>query len=631
MRPDSQSGIERHIEITYEFVPEVISGSSDSKRKMTDLSGRLTLGDSEFTGEFSETTMDISLKNVQVLEERVATITSDNKDQDEFYLKNEAISNTDEIYLDDPVLPNSRLRSGTDYVLERDPAAGKSVIKLKKSLPLGSTIIANYKYAPVMQDSTGKTGQAARMTGNFRFNEGTLSTEFMKKSNYFAPLNSYNDLENQRVKFDLKMAPKKKLMIGASYLGQMNSADFASRVEYDTQEWKGQMEYNIGKGTRAGYSFSRRTKEDNLEEKETETVETTHRIEAKYTPENRNKVSFTSHLETTNFDDETSKTSDFKVNKGGLLVQYDPEPNLKMSLRTDTNRVKYTTPGTEIGLTDFQINTTSNILDMTYLPHPDWAVMTKFDTQKVKDSRDDIGDTRVDTMNAALRARPANSNIKSFITSYTRQDRPNPYYGDTLTESTTSRLEYEYTCNWLLTPGFTYSKSSSNETSSTLNRTMSMRASFRQDAHKGWKGMLEYSYNRRITSRIEESDGLWSSDKNNQKKIFMSTNFIPSGRMEWKNSATYTQNSVDTGSGDESLNLTTGVDYRYSPSTDLNLSLKKDIASGTLPDHTRYMLESKTLLDEYFTLNMSLEKDQQDGGTRDYDGMIFNMRLNADF
>ncbi|HOX29014.1 MAG TPA: hypothetical protein PLQ76_07675, partial [bacterium] len=95
VRPESTQA--RYVLISYEIVPANVPGSRDVKRKVTDFTARVTLGPATLRAEVSSTDSDITLKTVQILEERVATVGAATTDG-VFPLQFEAIRGTEEVF-----------------------------------------------------------------------------------------------------------------------------------------------------------------------------------------------------------------------------------------------------------------------------------------------------------------------------------------------------------------------------------------------------------------------------------------------------------------------------------------------------------------------------------------------------
>ncbi|MFA6450393.1 MAG: hypothetical protein WCX65_13040 [bacterium] len=630
VRPEKLEG--RHCEVSYEIVPPNVDSGGSTKRTLTDLTGRVTIGPAVLRAELSETSSDMSLKTIQVLEERVATVGA--VTDGIFPLQFNAIRNTEEIYFNDTVSPNSRQIQSTDYLLEYDAAMDRTSVRFKKPIPQGTTILANYKYTSNPSSMTGgsnRTGKAGRLTADVKIPLGNLKAEFMRKSYFYSPPTQYNDLETDRTNLQVSFAPVKGLMVGASYLDQKHGADFISGITYGTNELKGQMEYNFGGGRRAGYSFTRRTRSDNLAPHTNDQTQNESRLEGRYPVGAGDKLAFDFHAETRGFTDATLRTSNYDVMKGGFGVSYNPAENLSLKLSADNNRIKSKAPDWVGAMGDFTTKTLSNVLDVAYRPDKVWTLSAKLDSQAIGDSRESVGGSRLDNMTASVIARPG-GRIKMFSTDFIKQNTPNPYYGNSLAEALTARLDYQLARDWLITPSFAYSDSSVAERNRSLSRNAGLRAQYRAQALKGWIASLQFNQNKRSNAQPASLDGSpWYSTKYNQNKIALSTRYIPSGRMEWKNNYIITKDRY-TGRLEQRNSITSSVSYIYSPSTTLAFTINRETAPAGTPGRIMYQIDSSTRLDQYFSLGASLKKEKQSGGSsQNYDGTLFNMSLNAEF
>jgi hypothetical protein len=631
-RPDAH--LDRHVVISYEIVPQRSSSSGDQTRSVADLTGRLTIGPAILRGEYAESSSDMTLKSVQVLEERVATVGTADVGLRVFYLRQNAISNTEEIYLNDTFSPGSRQRAGTDYVMEYDTAGDKTAIRFQKDIPAGTTIIASYKHAPSYTGADAQEGKAARATADVRLKNGSLSGEYMRKSWFFAPMNQYNDLESERLSLSAKYLFMKSIQTGLEYSSREHGRDFSGGGSYETREIRALAEHRGKRFRRIGYSFNLRTREDVKTSKYYEMDENraSHRLEALYVPNDADEVSILAHIEKSDFTDDTDRTSDYFVSKGGVDIKYDPEPNLKMKLSLNKNEVKYVAPDSLLSGTSstFKTITNSGLLDVVYIPDPLWVIMAKFDTQMLNDMRPGSENSRVDNMEAIAKMKPG-TKTESALVSFSRQKKPNPYYGDSLTEASTGRIDYRINCKWLLSPRVVYSKTLVEERSGSVNRDFGARAMYTPGGSSPWTATLEGYRNRRTSSRAGSSASSdWSSDTSNQDRTAFSTRYFPGGRLDWKTSATFIKTSGASG-GDTRSSYTTGATYAYSPSTSLRAEFNTEKAGPGSPERVRYLFESETLLDKHFTLSFSLKKDKQTGTTSAYDGTLFNLKLRSDF
>ncbi len=629
VRPESTEG--RHAEISYEIVPAVTLAGADSKRTISDLTGRLSVGRAVFRAEYSETESDATLKTIQVLDERVATVgaTSDGV----FPLQHDAIRNTEEIFFNDTVSPNSRRIQGADYVMEYDSALAETVLRFKNTIPVGTTIIANYKYAPELPEDPERKGKAGRITVETQIPRGNLQGEFMRKSCFYAPPTQYNDLETDRSSLGLKFTPFRRFSFAVNWLDQKHGTDFTNGVSIGTNELNGQTEYSFGRGRRIGFSFTRRSKSDNLDSHATDHNQNARRLESRYAVDSREKIVLDSHFENRDFTDATRRTSDFDVLKGGFGFTYPPSPKFNLKLSADNNRVKMKAPESIGSAGDFTLKTLSNVLQTNYQPDKVWSFSAKIDAQGINDSRESVGGARVDNMAATLIAKPA-GRIKLFVTDFTRQNTPNPYYGDSSTQTLTSKLDYGHSRDWVLTPSFAYSNSRILERSSSVSHNSGFRAQYRPAAIKGWIASIQFNNNRRTSSQAASSSSSstqWSSSKDTQNKVSFTTRFIPGARMEWKNIYIITKDRHAT-YGENRASLTSSVSYIYSPSTKLGFTFNNETAPENSPGRTAYQFDTSTKLDALFSFGMNLKKEKQTGPqTSQYDGTLINMSLNAEF
>jgi hypothetical protein len=339
-------------------------------------------------------------------------------------------------------------------------------------------------------------------------------------------------------------------------------------------------------------------------------------------------LSFDFHGETGDRTDSTLRTSNFKVAKGGFGVTYTPLQSLNFKLSTNSNKIRSNAPAAVGALGDFSVKTLSNVLDASYTPNPVWTFSAQFDTQGVRDSRESVGGMKFDKMTASAIARPKGS-FKLFSLDFNRQNVPNPYYGNSLTDASTLRADYAVSRDWLLTPGFSYSKSLVVDRSRNLSRNTGLRAQYRPGALKGWNVSVQLNHNQRVSAQPDAANA-WTSSNNDQDRFAVDTTYIPSGRINWKNSFTSTKELVSSSPARRN-SITSAVSYLYSPSTTLEFTFNNETAPDGSPGRTMFQLNSSTKLDRHFSLGASLKKEKQKGANQAYDGTLFNMTLNAEF
>ncbi len=612
----------QYVVISYEIVPEPESASGDSKRRLFDMTGGIRIGPHRINAEFAETTSDITLKTVQVLEERVATVGEDSGRV--FPLQFDAIPNTEAVYFNDTVLADSRQRAGVDYILEYDPSFEKYVLRFVDDVPVGTTIIASYKYIPLITTGVEKSGAAGRVTGDFLLPFGTLTTEYMKKSAYFSPLTSFNDLEHDRLAMDFKMSPKRNLFFNLKYRSQTYLADMHTGVEFDDNTLTTAVEYRFKPGARAALLFENNTYSDNRPVSLTNIEKKKIRTEIKYPFGKKNKVVTEFYFENRNQDDATDRTSDRDVTKAGLAVNYSPNRNFRLKLATDNSRAAFVAPpGVDPLLGNFSTRTLSNVLGLTYIPVPLWTITANLDTQSTRDSRNLSNNSSIRKISAAATSKQIGI-VEGISLSFNRTDRPNPIHGDTSTEAENLSVKVAVAKDWTVTPWLSRTKAGVEQKSRSESRTVGARAGYRSRAKRGWSGTAMLSANNGKTSTLgSTTDNTWSNSTSDQTRTELTTKYVPGERLEWRNAFTFTRSGSSTSRNSYSSN----VDYKYSTSTRISLLLNMEETTYT---RTKYQLRSDTRLDDHFSLGLSFKKENQ-SGANDYSGTLFNMALDIKF
>lgn len=612
----------RYVVISYEIVPETEPGGGESKRRMFDLTGAIRLGKHSLHAEYAQTSSDMTLKTVQVLEERVATVGQDSGNV--FPLQFDALPNTEAVYFNDTVAANSRQRAGVDYILEYDPSYDSYVLRFLEDVPAGTTIIASYKYIPIISAGEDKTGKAGRITGDFMLPFGTLKTEYMKKSAFFSPMTSYNDLERDRLVMDLKMAPKRNLFFNMKYQSQTYLGDALSGVMFDNNKLTAAAEYRFKPGARAAILFEKEDYSDNRNSALTDIAKSKIRTEFKYPFGKEKNILTEFHLEKRNQDDTTNRTSDQDVLKAGVGVNYAPDDRFRLKLQTDTSNVSIIAPpGVDPLFGNFSTRTLSNVIGVTYLPVPLWTITASIDNQSISDSRDSTKSSQVNKIRAAAASKKIGM-IDSVSFGFNKTDRPNPIHGDTSTEAANLNVILGVSEDWKVTPWLSRTKAGVEERNKSENFSAGLRAAYRKGSEKGWSGTASFSSTSGKNSTLSgTSQQTWSETKSDHTRMEFSTRYLPGERYEWRNAFVFTRSA----SGNPRDSYSSTLDYDYSPSTMLSLLLNIE---DTTYLRKKYQLRSQTRLDEHFSLGILFKREIQDGAN-DYAGSLFNMSLDIVF
>ena len=618
------------IEINYEIVPSNTPGTYDAKRTVWDANGRITLGDADLRAEYAETTSDIALKTIQVTEERVATVSSSTVLM--YYLDFPAILNTEAVYFNDTVSSSSRKRQGLDYIVEYD-LEGNAYLRFKKEIPVGTTIIASYKYNPGISSDKVRTGKAGRILADWKIYGGTVGFEYMLKSPYFSPLTSFGNEERERIGLNLKYSPGKKWDTELNYRSHDNISDMRSGSYFTTKETGAQFRYKYKPGSYIAYIHENMTYRNR--ESLTDLGRVRNRLEGRYSHREGNIFSSNYHIETRDTGDATGKTSDQKALKYGVELFYRPGDKLNLSLSTNSNALKFDAPQNIDGIVipdesgDFKTSTVSNVLDISYFPVPLWTLNARLDTQEISDNREIADSDSVHTIHTSVFSKPFGKFRRVYF-GFDRRDRPNPYFGDSRTETAGTKVAYEISKKWTATPSFTLTKSRIQAKSKSDSNNTGLLLDYRAGAANGWLGSIQYSIDNRKNVSSNQTNTGWSPSGNSQSRTTLTSRYISGQKYEWSNSFIYA-NGDDFSYGGR-MNLSSILDYRYSRKTVFNLSYNME-STGSAGDRTRIQVGSATEFGEYFTLGMSIKRERQAGfpAKRGYIGTLFNMTLDMKF
>ncbi|MCK5845523.1 MAG: hypothetical protein KAG97_12490, partial [Victivallales bacterium] len=421
---------------------------------------------------------------------------------------------------------------------------------------------------PLISTNVEKSGKAGRLLGDFRFRQGTISAEYMKKSPYFSPLTSYNDMEHDRLALNMKMSPKRNVFLALDYLSRTLDSDMTSGVKFATRKIGAAFEYRFKAGTRVGGLFETQSHRDNRATHLTDNDRNRYRVEGRYPLGKDEKILTEVHYERRNLDDATDRTSDQRVTKGGVSVSYSPDNKLNVKFSANNNRVFFSAPaGIDPELGSFSATTFSNVMGVTWRTSKLWTFSADVDTQKVSDTRNITGSQNLHRIRTALRSKQLNRYVKGVSLSFDRQDRPNPAWGGTRTEAANLRVNLDVNRDWSVTPGYTVTRAEVEERSKSVNNTANLRAVYRGKAEEGWSGTAQFSSNDSISSsRSAVSGSPWTNADSTRFKTDLTTNYKVPERYDWRNVLTLTRMGSG-GSGDtKRYSLTSKFNYNYSPS-----------------------------------------------------------------
>lgn len=611
--------------ISYKIVPPNEPIDTLAKRRVFDLYGKGSLGGVNLGLEYSDSKSDITLKSIQVTEERVATVATTT--QTIYPLQFDAISGTEEIYLNDALFSGSRLRPGVDYVLEYNANYAGMVMRLVKEIEIGNTIIANYKYAPVISGDEVKDGNAGRLLADYSFRNGKASMEYMLKSAYFSPLTAFNDLERQRFDFAAEMKPWRSFSFNFHYRNQQRRGDMSSGVIFRTGQFGLGMKYLFGDGSSIGYSMENIATTDNRAISLTDTSRWMHRLDGRYAPTGNKKILTDFYIESRDMSDSTGRTSDQSMLKAGVGASFNPDETLRLRMTASTNSAKYDAPvGIDPAYGDFDAGTFSSTFDATWLPDSIWSVNAGYDIQEKSASKNlYAGSDSVHTIRGGVISKPMGK-ITRISLNFDRKDRPNPEFGDSRAEAAAFKLAYALNKNWTLSPTLSLTKSSVQERSRSENMNSGLQVDYRQYEQLGWIGSAQYSSNSRDSARTNSALDTWVESSTNQDRLISSLKY-GAQRYIWKNALTINDISA---AKSRRASASTTFDYLYSERTKLALGYNLDSAPSASGRRSRLTFSSSTVMNENFTLGLTYKKEKR-GGARAYDGDLFNMTLDMEF
>jgi len=623
----------RTARISYEIAPETGSAITDStaERTVQSLFGDINLGAWKLSGEVAQSSSDLRLKTVPVLEELVGIVAS--ATQTEYLLQNEAQYNSVEIYFNDVSAPSARQNSGSDYLIEYDAATGRTRIRFKRDIPVGTTIIANYKYQPDAEYLKTRDGKAGRMVAEYKDGGASFRGELMKKSPMFAPITSYNDLENERVFATLGLADLYNFSLDIDYAHQLNYQNLSSARQTAFDRLKTRLGYKFAQGHSVSYTMETYNRQDNMDTHITDTGVAGRRVDATFKV--NETMTTTAMYETRDIDDQTDRTSDRTVQRGSLGLAWDPSAQLRLGITLGSSGLR-STPPIGYNLDPFTIRTFSTQFSARYMPSDTLSVNVDLNKQNIEDTREDAPDGKLDSIRADVfgKGSPFGGGVdgvfKDYLLSYYRQDRPDLLFGDSRTVVATARLTLRAGAQVLVIPSFVATKSSIGTGSQSRDNTAGVRMQYRDGATAGWRAAASYSASSRSGRNVPLSNpSAATSYDSKQNQVALYLDYLTGDKWAWNG---IYQNSTSNGSGTFSRTAyTSKLTYLMNQTSTLRMVYNLDQAPSS-GDRTTFELGAVTQFDRNMDLDVEYKtQDQSGGGDSDYQGTLFTMKLKINF
>lgn len=623
----------RRIIISYEIVPEYdrVSQTDIEERSVMSAFGTYNKGNLNLDAEIAQSDADLRQKTIQVLQELVAYVTVPTNR--EYLLQHEVIFNSLEVYFNDSAIPSARQRSGTDYVLESDPVSGNTMLRFKADIPLGTTIIANYRFQTDNVGLKDKKGEAGRITANYRFKDLALRGEYMRKSSLFSPLTVYNDLEKERILTGFDYTGIRNLTFNLDYAHRTNDNDLTSGTETDFDEMKASVNYQFDPGKSLKYTLEQNDRKDSLVTSITDNDLTGHKLDFKYKVNDAIKTAFV--YETREFNDNTGNTSNREIDRGGVSVDYVPSSKFNLRAALDQSSLTTSPLNPLLNIPEFSIDTFSTRINATYFPGETVTVSAVLDSQRVEDDRAISPDEKLDSIRLEVLGFGVPSrkilDPRSYLVSFYRQTRPDNMYGDSLTDVFNTRVTYSVGRHFLVSPSFVASKTRIGSGSKSKDNTEGLLLQYRAEALHGWSGSTSFTFSSRSGVNVSSSSLVSTPFSNDQSQFSLNLKYMPSSRLTWAGiyQNTGTKNSAST---QTRSSVTSRVDYDINDKSTVFFSYNLDNNPGGQGDRTTYDLGANVKLDQHLSLDLQYKRQEQDNsGTSAYDGSMFTMKLIIDF
>lgn len=628
--PSSSFG--RTVRISYEIVPGAELSVSDvtAARTVQSVFGEAAFGAWKVSAEAAQSASDLRLKTVPVVEEIVGFVTD--ASQTEFLLRHQAMYNSVEIYFNDVSAPSARQTSGSDFVVEYDAATDRTRIRFKRDIPLGTTIIANYKFQSSADYLKSRDGKAGRLVAEYDGRGAKFRGEFMKKSPLFTPVTAYNDLENERVFATLSIADIYNFSLDLDYARQTHYQDLASSAQTEFDKLKTRLGYSFGDGHSLAYTMETHTRQDNLAARLTDTSLSGQRVDAVYRV--NETMSAKASYEMRDIEDGAGRAADRDVQRGSLGLNWRPSQQLQLDLTLGDSALR-SAPPESLGMESFTIRTLLTQLNARYLPSPSLSVNINMDKQNIEDTREDAPGGKLDNIRAEVFGKGAPFSgregvFKEYLISYYRQDRPDLVFGDSRTDVSTLRLTLRAGAQLMVIPSFTASKSLIGTGSRSRDNTAGVRVQYRDGATVGWRAAAGYSSSARSGRNVPISNpSAATTYDSDQTQISLFLDYMTGDRWSW--SGIY-QNTASSGTGNfSSTSYTSKLNYLLNDSSSLRLvyNLDQTAASG---DRTTFEAGAVTRFDKNMDLDVEYKTQDQTGSSgSDYNGTLFTMKLRITF
>ncbi|MFA6447846.1 MAG: hypothetical protein WCX65_00120 [bacterium] len=614
--------------ISYLYVQKTSPSEQKSDRKIYDAFVKSNLTKNLYVeSEFSQSTADLSSKNVPVTEEYIATVTSTSGRVYYFATDQILVPGSEEIFFDDLISISNRKTRLSDYTIDYDSIGKRYRLTFNNTviMPPGTTILANYHYKPDTGANPVGTGNALRGLVDFKSKLVDAKAEMISKDASFAPINDYNNMEHNRIAGSASLKLIKNVKLFSDFLSYDRMHDFSTgnKNQYDKTTFgistsrKRFQEISL---TSTDYKSS-----DNLAVRKLDDTRTVNELKLRYAALPGNKLVLDTSLSDSDFRDKSGNLSDKNMTKRHFGVNWNPGEKLKLNTYYETNDIDSIAPAIYGANSSYKANSKARGLDVAYLPNKIWSLVGNMLLQAKTDSRPGVSNESWDTVRLAIAANPFGRVTRVSVAFY-RQDLPSQLTGSTKTDSFNSMFGYRIARMWIAEPSL--DSVVSEVTGSSRSKSDSLGIYFRYNPDQ--KGKFDGGLSIKDTSRRDSSSS--SSSSSDESQYILGVGYFPS-----KNLIFTTKYDSRKSSGSAETNIfTEEVKYLLSDKfkTRLNYNATEYKTASTSSKKDEIILGADYKLSRVFTAEFNLKHQKYSSsptGTTDYSGTIFDFALTANF
>jgi len=621
------------VTLSYLFVQKSEPSDQENQRKIYDAYIKTQITSNlRVEGEFAQSNADISAKYVQVLDEFVGIVTSATNRTFGFATGQELVPNSEEIYFDDTQTLSNRQYRSTDYDMTCNST--NCTITFKPTFvmpPVGTIILANYKYKPGSVDDTPKTGNAFRGLIDFKGERLTAKAELTTKDPEFAPINNYNNMEKNRLDTSAKLKVSDEVSVFGDFLSYDTMRDFVSgeKNEYDKTAFG--VTYSDKRFQEVTLSSAGYTAKDNITDAARHKLDnkrTVNELKVRYDIRGDKRLILDTAFSDGDFKDRLGNLGDKDMRKNHFGVNYNPDEKLNLKTYYETNSVDTAISPRVGAATNATYNTKTKTtgLDIGYYPDKIWGLTGNLLFQDKGDSRPGFVAESWDSARIALAANPF-GRFTYVDASFYRQDLPNQLSISTKTDTVNAGFGYKLAALWLLEPAADVITSEVTGNSRSKSDGLGFTITFDPDRVNKFTGSLRYKDNK----RRDETSTNTSSSKEDQ--YVATLNYYPNKNLEYL--AKY--DSRRTSPVESKTDVYTGeIKYRLSDRFDTKFNVTRTKNTSAMSGNTKneMMLESRYLLNKTFSLLCNVRRQRytvSPSGLENYNGTIVDISLTANF